>query len=154
MKRLSNLLAALVFASLVIFMSCGGGESDPPIDPLQDEVDNLTVAGGWSAPSNVTTDGGTPDGDWSSFSLTFTGSTSGGSYSVSNVPDGFGDVWSSGSWVFGNDSGTVITKTQNGVETDMTASISGSQLTLQFDVAEPTARTNGIAGTWVFTFNL
>ncbi len=154
MKRLSNLLAALVFASLVIFMSCGGGSDDPPVDPLQDELDNLTVSGGWSAPSTVTTDNGAPDGDWSSFGISFTGGLTGGSYTVSNVPDGFGDVWSSGTWTFGNDQGTVITKVQNGVETDMTASISGTQLSLQFDVAEPTARTNGIAGTWVFVFNL
>ena len=154
MKRLSNLLAALVFASLVIFMSCGGGGDDPAPDPLQDELDNLTVSGGWSQPSTVTTDGGTPDGIWDTFSLSFTGTLSGGNYTVQNVPDGFSDVWANGSWSFGNDSGTVITKVQNGVTTDMNATITGTQLRLEFDVTESGARTSGISGTWVFTFNL
>ncbi|SNT26025.1 hypothetical protein SAMN05421640_3011 [Ekhidna lutea] len=153
MKRLSNLLAALVFASLVIFMSCGGGGDDPAPDPLEEVATDLT-ASAWAQPSTVQTDGGTPDGDWSGFSITFSGSKDGGSYTVSGVPDGFSDVWSNGTWSFGNTSGSVITKTHTGSSesTDMSATVSEGSLSLTFDVDEPTARTNGIAGEWTFVF--
>ena len=151
MKRLSNLLAALVFASLVIFMSCGGGGDDPTPDPLADELEDLT-AGAWSQ-SSVTNDiSGGVDGTWTNLSVTFTGTTAGGNYTVSGVPDGFSDVWANGTWTF-NDSGTVINRTQGGVSTPMTASISDTQLTLTFDVIESGARTNGITGEWTFVFN-
>jgi hypothetical protein len=152
MKRLSNLLAALVFASLVIFMSCGGGGGNDGPSELEIKVQNLTVSGGFSNPSNVQTDGGQADGDWSTFGISFTGSVDGGSYTVSNVPTGFEDVWSNGTWTI-NDAGTVITRTQNGVSTDMTATIGEGSLTLEFFVADPNARTNGIAGSWTFVFN-
>ncbi|WP_425390879.1 hypothetical protein [Ekhidna sp.] len=152
MKRLSNLLAALVFASLVIFMSCGGGGDDPAPDPLEELAADLTVSG-WAQPSTVQTDDGTADGDWSNFSISFSGTKDGGSYTVSGVPDGFSDVWANGTWSFGNSSGSVITKVQNGVTTDMTASVSENSLSLEFDVQESTARTSGITGEWTFVFN-
>jgi hypothetical protein len=151
MKRLSNLLAALVFASLVIFMSCGGGSEDPPPDPLVEVVANLKGTA-WS-PSTVQTDGGAADGDWSGFGINFSGDIDGGSYTVSGVPDGFSDVWANGNWTFKNASGSVITKVQGGVTTDMTAAISEGSLSLSFEVAEPSGRTNGIAGNWTFVFN-
>ena len=86
MKRLSNLLAALVFASLVIFMSCGGGGDDPAPDPLEEIAADLTISG-WAQPSTVQTDGGVADGDWSGFTITFSGTKDGGNYTVQNVPD-------------------------------------------------------------------
>lgn len=152
MKRLSNLLAALVFASLVIFMSCGGGGDDPAPDPLDEISADLTVTG-WATPTTVQTDGGTADGDWSNFTINFTGTKDGGTYTVSGVPTGFSDVWANGSWTFGNATGSVITKVQGGVTTDMTASISENSLSLEFDVTASSARTNGIAGEWTFVFN-
>ena len=151
MKRLSNLLAALVFASLVIFMSCGGGGSDPAPDPLIEVSTNLTSTG-WANASNIQTDGGEADGDWRNFTISFTGNESGGTYDVNGVPEGFEDVWADGSWTFGNASGSVITKVQGGVTTDMTATIAAGSLTLTFDVADPSGRTSGIAGQWTFVF--
>ncbi|MEQ9305914.1 MAG: hypothetical protein RJQ14_18515 [Marinoscillum sp.] len=153
MKRLSNLLAALVFASLVIFMSCGGGGSDPGPSELEIAIDNLTVSGGFSNPSNVKTDNGQPDGVWDTFGITFTGNVAnqGGSYKVSNVPNGFSDVWADGTWTI-NNAGDEITKIQGGVTTVMTAGIEDGELSLEFDVDDPSGRTNGIGGTWLFVF--
>ncbi|MEO1253808.1 MAG: hypothetical protein AAFY41_02820 [Bacteroidota bacterium] len=151
MKRLSNLLAALVFASLVIFMSCGGGGDDPGPSELEIAVDNLTVTGGFSNPSSVTTDNGDADGDWSTFGIAFTGTVDGGSYTVSNVPDGFSDVWANGDWTI-NSAGNTITKVQGGVSTAMTATIAEGSLTLSFEVADPANRTSGIPGDWTFVF--
>ena len=156
MKRLSNLLAALVFASLVIFMSCGGGGDDPGPSELEITVQNLTVSGGFSNPTSVTTDGGQADGDWSTFGISFSGTVDGGSYTVSNVPANFGDVWSNGTWTI-NQNGSAITKTQdssNGsTETAITSIIGEGTLSLTFSVAAPAARANGIAGSWTFVFN-
>ena len=152
MKRLSNLLAALVFASLVIFMSCGGGGGNDGPSDLEITVTNLTVSGGFSNPATVQTDGGQADGDWSSFGIAFTGTVEGGSYTVSGVPTGFSDVWANGTWTI-NDSGKVITKTQGGEDTAIQATIAEGALTLEFDVADPAGRTSGIGGTWTFVFN-
>lgn len=152
MKRLSNLLAALVFASLVIFMSCGGGGSDPGPSDLEIAVENLTVSGGFSNPSTVQTDNGDPDGVWTNFGITFTGTVDGGTYEVSDVPDGFEDVWADGTWTINNGANR-ITKIQDGVTTVITAGISEGGLTLEFDVAQPSGRTSGIGGTWTFVFD-
>ena len=154
MKRLSNLLAALVFASLVIFMSCGGGGSDPGPSELEIAINNLTVSGGFSNPADVKTDNGQPDGDWDSFGVTFTGNLAnqGGSYEVSGVPNGFSDVWADGTWTI-NNAGTKITRVQGGVTTVMDATIEEGSLTLEFDVEASGGRTSGIAGTWLFVFN-
>ena len=155
MKRLSNLLAALVFASLVIFMSCGGGGDDPGPSELEITVQNLTVSGGFSGPT-VTTDGGQADGEWENFIIEFEGTVDGGTYTVSNVSPGFGDVWANGTWTI-NQNGSVITKTQdssNGsTETAITSIIGEGTLSLTFSVAAPAARANGIAGSWTFVFN-
>lgn len=152
MKRLSNLLAALVFASLVIFMSCGGGGGNDGPSDLEIAVDNLTVSGGFSNPSTVQTGGEQADGDWSSFGITFTGSVDGGSYTVSGVPDGFSDVWANGTWTI-NDKATVITRAQGGVSTDIIAKIAENSLSLEFEVNTQGARTSGIDGDWIFVFN-
>lgn len=156
MKRLSNLLAALVFASLVIFMSCGGSGGDDGPSDLEIAVDNLTISGGFSVSDqsqDVKTDNGTADGDWANFTITYSGSVDGGTYDVEGVPAGFEDVWADGTWTI-NDAATVITKThQGGTATEMVASIGEGTLTLEFDVADPTARISGIAGSWTFILN-
>lgn len=150
MKRLSNLLAALVFASLVIFMSCGGDSSDPA--PTAEELAAADLIGTWSVnASSITYDNGTPDGTWSNFQLTVSGSATGGTFQTSGTPTegDFSSVWpASGSWDFtanadGIDRGDLI----------MDLSVSETSLTLSFTVAEQAARTNGIAGAWTFTFS-
>lgn len=164
MKKLSNLLAALVFASLVVFMSCGGGGDDPGPSDLETAANNLTITSGWSNPTTVNTDGGAADAGsstWDNFSITFSGGVEGGSYTVAGVPEGFGDVWSNGTWVFAqnNDGDLVssaITKTQNSTPTNVDITVSASSLTMSFSVAATNAarlsETSDIAGSWIFVF--
>ena len=153
MKRLSNLLAALVFASLVIFMSCGGGGSDPAPTPEELAADNL-VGKTWSVnSSSITYDNGVPDGDWRNFTLSFSGSSTGGSYTTSGVPDGFSDVWpASGSWSFITNSSGSVTGIDRG-DVQMTTSLSGTSLSATFTVPDPNAKTAGLYDApWTFSF--
>lgn len=146
MKRLSNLLAALVFASLVIFMSCGGGGSDPAPDPFAEAAVELT-ASDWS-PSAVTSPDGNTLSDWSDFELSFNGNGEGGRYNTTGVPTGFEEVWpSQGDWEFGSDTETI----ERSDGTTITSTISANKLTLEFTF-ESSARTSGIDGQWTFVF--
>ncbi len=147
MKRLSNLLAALVFASLVIFMSCGGGGSDPAPDPFAEAAVELT-ASGWSPTAVTDPDDANQLTQWSDFTLSFTGNENGGNYSVTNVPAGFEAVWpTSGTWEFGSTT-SVIERSDN---VTITAEITATQLTLQFNISTG-ARASSIDGDWAFVF--
>ncbi|MFK7953003.1 MAG: hypothetical protein AB8B73_09170 [Ekhidna sp.] len=159
MKKLSNLLAALVFGSLVIFMSCGGG--DEPTPPTAEELQAaLLQAGTWtSSSSSAPTYGGTPEGDWSGFSITLSGNDDGagtGSYSTSGTPEGYEDVMpSSGNWSFVDGSnGTQINRTGgNAGDVVMSATVNETSLSLTFTVTDPAGRVSGLYGQpWVFTF--
>lgn len=151
MKKLSNLLAALVFVSLVIFISCS---SDPgtPVDPLQVQAELLS--GSWTVnASGIGYNNGTsPDGDWSGFSLSITNATSsGGGFDVSGVPDGFSNVWSDGSWTYNNDQIDELLRSPDNLIIDVTA-VTENSLTLEFTVVNDGGRTAGIAGDWSFPF--
>ena len=156
MKRLSNLFAALVFASLVVFMSCGGGD-DPPAPTVEELAAEDLLGKTWSVnASSITYDGNVPDGNWNDFNLTFTGSATGGSYTATGVPsdDGFQNVWpSSGSWTFISN-GTSVTGISRSDGIEMTGTISESALTLTFTVPDPsTGRTAGLYDApWSFSF--
>ena len=145
MKRLSNLLAALVFASLVIFMSCGGGGDDPAPDPLIEVAANFS--GTW-APTRVDDPEGVNQlSTWSDFRLTVTGTENGGTYSTgTTTPAGFEAVWpASGTWSWGDTTGGSVTR--GGVT--MTTAITATQITLTFEITGA-ARANSINGEWTF----
>ncbi len=160
MKKLSNLLAALVFVSLVIFISCttDSGGTDPE-DPLETQA--ALLSGTWTTTANQVLYQGSPstDGDWANFTLTITNATtSGGDYSTSGVPAGFEDVWdAAGTWTFANSSGTIITRaTSNGGNAgpvDITVVAGETSLELSFNNTGTLGRTAGIEGTWKFTMN-
>lgn len=153
MKKLSNLLAALVFVSLVIFISCSS-DGGTPVDPAVVQAELLS--GSWSVnQSQIGYDGGTsPDGDWSSFALSVTANAdgSGGSYSASGVPDGFSNVWAnSGTWTFNGTDVDEIVRTPDNLVLDIN-SVTATSLTLEFTVVDDGGRTAGIAGVWTFPF--
>ena len=146
MKRLLNLPITLVFASLVIFMSCGSGDDNPDPDIFEEATKKLTVS--WS-PSAVTGPGSANvQSDWKDFTLSFTGDRDGGDYTTTNVPAGFEDVWpAKGKWKFGDSTSKID---RGGL--DITATITDTALTLAFTYADPNARANGLVGDWVFVF--
>ena len=151
MKRLSNLLAVLVFASLVIFMSCGGGSSAPAPTAAELAADKLD--GTWSVVAdNVTYDGG-PEGDWTGFTLGITASSTGGKFTPSSIPNGYEDVWPSSNWTFNNDNATKIIRSSDDVTITYNVNNAGTKLTMDFTVPDPNARTSGLYDAeWHFEF--
>jgi len=154
MKRVSNLLAALVFASLVIFMSCGGDDdsSGPTDSEVNAEILNNTT---WVVPdgNSVRYGDGVSEGDWENFELTITNATStGGSYSVSGVPEGYEEIWPgpSGSWTFDDDNGEDITRNDN-ISIDIT--VSETQFTLNFLIPDPAGSTSRVSGLYDQNWN-
>ena len=166
MKRVSNLLAALVFASLVIFMSCGGSGDDPSPSAGEDQANELV--GTWTV-SNAPTYGGSTEGIWTGFTLTISnvsegsGGVWGGDFAVSGIPAGYGQVWGgaendtnvSGSWSFASASNvTDLVRSSDGVTIE-NINVSASALAFDFLVPRPeTARSSGIFGfDWEFQFS-
>lgn len=162
MKRLSNLLAALVFASLVIFMSCGGGGDDP--GPSAGETQAGLFQGSWAVSGDPIFGDG-PEGTWTGFSLSITNAAEGangvwgGSFSATGIPAGYGQVWGgsetdtsvSGTWAFASAT-NVNSVVRSNDNVSITITPSATDLTLQFTVASP-ARTSGIFDEqWTFQF--
>lgn len=155
MKRLSNLFAALVFASLVIFMSCGGGGDNPAPDPganaLLEQAKKL-AANTWVVSSVSDPDG--PTQKWNDFTLKFTANDDGkgGNYEVTGTPDGFdGKVWANGSstWNFVGDN--ILKVKRANLTPELTISgISATEVTFTFNVPTQDGRTSAIQGDWTF----
>lgn len=162
MKRLSNFLAALVFASLVIFMSCGGDNGGSPSLTTAQQAALDIAEGAWSVDAaNVTYNSAPSDFDWTGFQVNFElgseGATS-GSYSsnVNSVTPTDSDgqdataLWaqSGGSWSVSEDGKTL---TKDGVAVTINV-LDANALTVTFTVAAP-ARTSGVFDeAWVFPF--
>ncbi|MEM6641959.1 MAG: hypothetical protein AAF616_03185 [Bacteroidota bacterium] len=163
MKRLSNLLAALVFASLIIFMSCGGDDGgDPELTVAQQAAIDI-ADGQWNVnAAGVTFDGAVSDFDWTGFNVNFNLSSEGatsGSYSsnISSVTVNDGSatqeadpIWaaSGGSWSVSDDGSTL---TKDGIQVTINV-LSATNLTVSFTVAS-SARTAGVFdAVWSFPF--
>lgn len=155
MKKLTSLLTALVFASLVIFISCGDDDGGGPEPTAGQVAAGLLAAGDWSAPSTVTNGNDeTVTGDWSGFDVNFTVTgtdLASGSYSSSGLPaPEFADVWpASGTWSI-NEAGTVITR-NDGVTIDV-SNLTATTVTLDLNDITESARVSGIDGDWTFVF--
>lgn len=148
MKNFLNYLTFALFASLIVFASCDGGGSDP--DPEDSALDlalaNLVGTATWE--SFTTSPSGVSDLEWSAFTITFTGTTEGGTYTVAGAPEDVSEVWPNGqsTWTFNGDTGTSITR-GDGTVIGITAS--ETTLRMDFTYASTAARINEIEGSWV-----
>ncbi|WP_420578491.1 cadherin repeat domain-containing protein [Ekhidna sp.] len=127
-------------------------EEDFTINVLDVDETASPIIGTWNVDaSSVTYDGG-PEGDWTGFVLVFGGDVNGGSYSSSNVPSGYEDVWpASGTWEYTDESKNAILRDDQ-ITIDLSAS--ETSLTVEFTVPDPGARTNGLYDApWFFQFS-
>ncbi|WP_422360207.1 hypothetical protein [Reichenbachiella sp.] len=153
MKHFLNILKYSLVLSLVVTMaSCGGGDDDDggtDVDPTIAIAEALTK--GQASFSNVTPPDGASTLDWSSMTLTFTGSVDGGTYATTNSPNT--NVWpANGNWAFkeGTDGKVIV---RDGT-TDVTVSVGTAELTTTFSVDQPATggRIKQIGGEWDFEF--
>ncbi|MEM9340642.1 MAG: hypothetical protein AAGA66_18055 [Bacteroidota bacterium] len=153
MKKLSNLLAALAFVSLVIFISCGKDDGGSAPDPLTQQAALLQKTWNVSSVSNGSVDGNVTS-EWPDFTLTITNASSaGGTYSVSGVPAGFEVVWPTAipSWEFQNNDEDFMLR-GDGVVMEI-SDIDNDNLRLEFLITTSQgARTSVIEGNWTFIF--
>lgn len=164
MKRITQLLTALVFCSLMIFISCGGKKDKDDPDPL-DEVGTALLKT-WTVTS--ATYNNTTRSEWNDagFTITVTNYNSennSGTISYSNIPDsdGYEDaagVWGSpGTWTFGTSTSRpyTIVRPDDIIMSATFDAENPTSLTLSFtvDASTNTGRTSGFDGSWVFVFN-
>lgn len=155
MKKITQLLSALVFCSLMIFISCKG--DDKGKTDKRDQQAELLEGATWKVTS-ATFDGDTR-ADWEGATMTFSYNpeTDQGTYTVSGVPDEGDGVNSvlgannaSVSWTFPDENTVGTIQRADGI--DMALSVSATTLSLTFTVPDPDARIAGFYGEWVFQF--
>ena len=157
MKRITQLLTALVFCSLIVFISCKKKKKSEKDDP-RDAV-GMALSKTWS-PTSVTKDTENRT-EWDGFTIGFTynSETDIGGYSVSGVPsnEGASDVWGSGlSWTFDGedesaDTGTILRSDGVTVQATLDNPDAPTTLTLSFTITDASARAAGFNGAWIFT---
>ena len=150
MKHLKHLLAALVFVSLIVFTSCGGGKGgDGNPNPAADQAEKLVAT--WTLAANgAKLESQAVDG-WTGFTLTFTGDEDGGNYSTTNVALNSEAVWpASGTWSFDGDDIGRILRENDGVSINI-SSVTATTLTLAFNI-NTAVRGSSVDGNWTFTF--
>ncbi|SMD33020.1 hypothetical protein SAMN04488029_1383 [Reichenbachiella faecimaris] len=151
MKHFLNFFKYSLFLSLVVAMvSCGGDDDGDEEDTTLADQAELLVQG-TATVSSAKLDGNDGDIDWAGFTITFSGNQDGGSYTT-NATGNQLLVWpASGTWAFGNDTGTVVTRDN---DTDMAFSVGATSLELTFDVdTSGSGRVLVVDGTWVFKFD-
>ncbi|WP_456458492.1 hypothetical protein [Reichenbachiella sp.] len=150
MKHFSNIFKYSLVLSLVVAMaSCGGGDDDDgagDVDARIAIVEGLVK--GQTTFSSVTPPDGASSLDWSSLTLTFSGSIDGGTYTTTNSANT--DVWpASGTWAFKDETGKVIVRDGT---TDVTLAVGESEVSTTFTVEQPASggRIKQIGGEWDF----
>ncbi len=148
MKHLKQLLAALVFVSLIIFTNCGGKEKEKETDPADVQAAKMEFT--WTLAANgAELSGSGAQAEWNGLTLTFNyNGTDGGSYTTTGTQTT--DVWpASGTWEFdGTDIGTIVRS--DGVEMDI--NVTSTSLILSFNIDTSGGRAYNIDGAWSFEF--
>jgi len=157
MKKTAWLNFIVLFITIGLLSSCGGGGSDTPDPepqptPEQQQIARLagTSAKTWTA--TAITFNGAPSESYSnpsSFSITFRTART---YSTASGTPVFP---SSGGWAFstGNLNSLIFDNNQNFIGTISGLNAAGTQMTLTIDyqLANASARVDGINGRYVFT---
>lgn len=149
MKRVTDLLTALVFISLVVFISCNRGD-DGPDGPTPEEEQATKLRGTWTLVSGGAQLGTTPRTEWEGLSANLQGDASGGTIAVTGVPSdpGAEDVWPTNSnWTFGSSIAEVVR--DDGVTLNVT--VTDNTLDVRFTISD-SGRIEGFDGNWSFSF--
>lgn len=156
MRKITKLLPALAYCSLIIFASCKNDDGGTEVDPRDAQGDKL--AGTWSVTS-AKFDGMSRE-DWEGAEITFNydEETDEGTYTVTGVPDEgdgvntvFGAEGVSVTWAFSGKNDLQTVERSDGIL--MTVIVTeGTSLTLSFQTGAEDARVAGFEGLWEFEF--
>ena len=157
MKAFKMVLMVALAGVLLTYSSCSKKHNNP--EPVTDQqLDKLVKTWKVSTTSpSVTLDGVDKSAAYSGFTLTIAGTkgTTSYTYTTSGRPD-FSAWKSSGTWVYGSDPVTMITRdpdnSSDAVNITYAVTATTLQLTFQYSGTgySNTSRTSQVAGQWVF----
>lgn len=152
MKPLKFILSILSIGILITLSNCG--PTPAPAVPIPDQqLDKLVKP--WKIKS-ATLDGVDKTSTYTGFQLTITGTKGATSFGYSTTSRPSVSPWkASGSWIFGTDPVTMMTRDADNAadKLDMTYSVSDTQLQINFTyTGKGYTRTEAVAGNWVYTF--
>ncbi|MBC6410070.1 MAG: hypothetical protein GDA42_06375 [Ekhidna sp.] len=164
MKRVLNLFMVLVFASPLVFTSCGKDDGGDGPEQTKAEKNALVLNGKWTEDTRANLGikfGNADAGDWPGFSLTFSDATKdGGKYAVTGISDRYeSGIWkASGTWKFDDNAVNIVR--DDGVSMaltipESTVTLADDEivhtLTLVFTIPDTQSRLSGISGEeWIF----
>ena len=152
MNKVLNIFTLVLVAGMFLISACGG--EDPGTGPTETPQDiattNLTDGSPWTL-SSATGPNGDVTTDYAGTTITFTAT----SYTISGLPAGE-TPWTgatSGSWDFVSTDTDVVNAITRADGLEVNATISATNLVLQFTITEAGGRVNGIEGSWTFRFD-
>jgi hypothetical protein len=151
MKKILHPVFAIVIAMTIstMFTNCGDNKEDPDPTPEPNPItEQLKLLAGEYSVSSVKLDGTEVTSDYTGMKITFT--TSKG-YSTSGGD--FTPVWkASGSFIFKDETSTppVLTSLIRDDGVEMAYTLSGSAITLNFNIKDPNGRLAGLEGQYEF----
>lgn len=151
MEQNIKVIAILILTSTVLLSACG---SDEPTSSQEKQLKKLSAT--WVV-TNVTGDGTDYTDEYRDFELTLSGSSNSSVYAYGVLGRPEISPWpSGGTWVFGTDVKTTITR-DSGTSDQLAIaySVTDSQLTIMFSFSGDgyeSSRVNSVSGNWTYTF--
>ncbi|MBC6399988.1 MAG: hypothetical protein GDA37_03060 [Ekhidna sp.] len=167
MKRVLNLFMVLVFASPLVFTSCGKDDGGDGPEQTKAEEFAPILEGTWTVDDSDQQKGVKIGGGFetkkfsdSNFQLIFSNTTKdGGNYKVTGEPNNVNSkMWGEGTWKFDNENAKIIVRNDDKVSMDLTLKPEGIRLgsdntivytmTLVFTIpaADTQSRLSGVSG--------
>jgi hypothetical protein len=152
MKALKSMFSIISIGIIITLSNCG--PTPPPPVPIQDQqLEKLVKT--WKI-KTATLDNVDKTSSYTGFQLTITGTKGATSFGYTAVSRPSVSPWkASGSWIFGTDPVTMITRDADNTadKLDMTYSVTATQLQINFTyTGKCYTRTEAVAGNWVYTF--
>ena len=150
MKSLRTIVSIAVLGAIIALSGCGGGKGNS--EPVSDKQLGL-LSKTWK-PGTVTV-GGSPDAsDWSSFTITISGTKGQPTFNYTCTGRPPVSVWkSSGTFQFGSDPTKTMTR-DDGFVITYSVDPASSNLSMRFTFPSSTpgytGRTSNVSGDWVF----
>jgi len=148
MKAFRILNTVVSLSAILMIAGCGGKST--PAESTQDKQLGL-LSKKWTV-STVTLNSVDQSSSWTGFNLTITGTKGGTSFSYACASRPALGPWpASGTWSFGTDPVTQITRTEDTLPITYTVTATTLQMTFNY-TGNGYTRVGNVGGNWVFSF--